>query len=267
MFPRPSQNGLSRNVQTRLLAVRLRPRRERYGRTAGAERSRCVLFAGLEGRFRCFPRNTHLRMLLSGTPPPPSGPIWAGRGAPATRRTRPRRHHARSTRTPTPNHLPSPRVRGKTAPQCTRGAVRRRAQHDHGRRPYAPICDGLYPRRTRLSMRSIGTPWPDPDAEWARRGRLATRRPPGPIAPAPPAPGSFGPPPGPPDPGTRPHRDSPFGTSPHPDRLLETAPRDGRAIAARPARGSAGGRVGARRSARGGRRAGRGRARRSPGGC
>ena len=78
-------------------------------------------------------------MLLTGTPPPPSGPIWARRGAPATRRTRPRRHHARATRTPTPNHLPSPRVRGKTAPQWTRGAVRRRAQHDHGRRPYAPI--------------------------------------------------------------------------------------------------------------------------------
>ena len=129
----------ARNVQTRLLAARRRPRRERYGRTASAERSRCVLFAGLEGRFRCFPRKTHLKMLLTGTPPPPSGPIWARRGAPATRRTRPRRHHARSTRTPTPNHVPSPRVRGKTAPQCTRGAVRRRAQHDHGRRPYAPI--------------------------------------------------------------------------------------------------------------------------------
>ena len=179
----------ARNVQTRLLGARHRPRRERYGRPASAERSRRALFAELEGSFRCFPPITRLRIPLTGTPPPPSSPIWARRGALATRRTRPRPHHARATRTPTPSHvIPSSAGRDRTTCQpLERGArphhravvdawggeaVRRRAQHDHGRRLYAPIV-----RRpgTRLSDPEprVGSPW---GAKMGERDESSVRR-------------------------------------------------------------------------------------------
>ena len=114
-----------------------------YGRAGSAQRSRRALFEELETRFRCFPHITRLRILSTGTPPRPSGPIWARRGALATRRTRPRPHHAPATRTPTPSHVPSAsgawRAR-TTGRSWTRRALRRREGHTTtGDASYAPI--------------------------------------------------------------------------------------------------------------------------------
>ena len=111
-----------------------------------------VLFSRELGvRFRGFPRITRHRMLLTGTPPPPSGPIRAQRGALATRRTRP------DPTTPAHAH-PAPLAR-RSRPRTPT------PRHSHGDPPAhahpAPLARRSRPR-TPTPRHSHGDPAPDP---------------------------------------------------------------------------------------------------------